>query len=1013
MSDPFREDPFDEFSKSPRRPENSYTPSNSPRRNSPSKAALKYSPAISFRRSESNNFLSSGMAHNFVMAAENRTPTATPRSKFTSQESPSRSKPVATVISMNSDDEDDNDEYDLGNHSPTRYNQSPSRFANSPFRQNTDEFTRSQQSNRTLEVPKPIFSASTYAAANSDNGIDPFRSSINSVPNLNPNVQSRSSSDSTQSTLNNKELPELTNKISYSSSFDAQSTIGSRTIDEKDEFSSSLDGHMFEQLPKDFQPRRNNYKATQKTFRSKNGNLILDNPVPSTLHNFLPRKGEDEFDYMKYSAVTSTADEFVEEGYTLRANDLDRETEIIVCITMYNEDEVALTRTLNSVFENIAYLAKRKNSSTWGKDSWKKVVVMIVADGRNKIAPGVLQILSAIGVYQEGIAKSFVNKKEVQAHLFEYTAQLSIDESLKFAGSDKGLCPVQVVFCLKERNAKKINSHRWLFNAVCPVLEPKVCVLLDVGTRPNESAIYNLWKAFDLDSNVAGAAGEIVAMKGKMWRKLINPIVASQNFEYKMSNILDKPCESVFGYITVLPGALSAYRYTALKNHDDGTGPLCSYFKGEVSDASMSQDIFSANMYLAEDRILAWELVAKRNAKWVLKYVKSAKGETDVPETLSEFISQRRRWLNGAFFAALYSQVHFYHIFRTDHSALRKFFLHLEFIYQFFTLLFSIFSIANFYLIFYYLAGAMINLVASGGKVFFEIMNYICICTLLSMLVISMGNRPQGAPRLFLASIILLTICGLYSIISGFYFLALMLQANALGESSSLSFASICVSLASTYGLYVLMSLLYLDPWHIISSSLQYFLMLPAYTCLLQIYALCNTHDVTWGTKGDNVPTSSLGAATITTNDEGQEVIKLEIVGDQRDIDSMYAENLYQLKERRKTPVDMRDGGVTKQVISGEDYYRDIRSRVVLFWVIANLILIMTITQIYSADSINNNKYLAFILWSVFGFAIFRFLGSASFLVHLLIRKCVVAKNKWDIRRQGGDDDVVNEMVVY
>ena len=42
-------------------------------------------------------------------------------------------------------------------------------------------------------------------------------------------------------------------------------------------------------------------------------------------------------------------------------------------------------------------------------------------------------------------------------------------------------------------------------------------------------------------------------------------------------------------------------------------------------------DVFTANMYLAEDRILCWELVAKRSERWVLKYVKSATGETDVP----------------------------------------------------------------------------------------------------------------------------------------------------------------------------------------------------------------------------------------------------------------------------------------------------------------------------------------------------------------------------------------------
>jgi chitin synthase len=58
-----------------------------------------------------------------------------------------------------------------------------------------------------------------------------------------------------------------------------------------------------------------------------------------------------------------------------------------------------------------------------------------------------------------------------------------------------------------------------------------------------------------------------------------------------MSNILDKPLESSFGYISVLPGAFSAYRYAALQGL-----PLQQYFKGEQMHDG--DNIFAANMYL-------------------------------------------------------------------------------------------------------------------------------------------------------------------------------------------------------------------------------------------------------------------------------------------------------------------------------------------------------------------------------------------------------------------------------
>jgi chitin synthase len=137
---------------------------------------------------------------------------------------------------------------------------------------------------------------------------------------------------------------------------------------------------------------------------------------------------------------------------------------------------------------NIAHLCSRKNSQTWGPDAWKKVssllsyaivpyhtfqvVVCIVADGRKKVHPRVLDCLTLLGVYQPGDhMKNKVNNKEVTAHLFEYTTSFALDPNLHFKYPDKGIVPTQIMFCMKEKNQKKINSHRWFFNAFGPMLQ--------------------------------------------------------------------------------------------------------------------------------------------------------------------------------------------------------------------------------------------------------------------------------------------------------------------------------------------------------------------------------------------------------------------------------------------------------------------------------------------------------------------------------------------------------------
>ncbi|KAF8482206.1 chitin synthase-domain-containing protein [Gautieria morchelliformis] len=719
---------------------------------------------------------------------------------------------------------------------------------------------------------------------------------------------------------------------------------------------------------------------TKKRVPLTAGNLVTHIDVPTQL--VLPRKGEPEMMQTRYTAVTSDPDGFESQRFFLRQNIYGRTTELFICITMYNEDEILLCRTLYGVMKNIAHLCSRRASQTWGPESWKKVVVCVCADGRKVVHPRVLDVLTALGVYQDGgHMKNSVNGKNVTAHLFEYTTSFALDPDLHFKFPDKGIVPTQIIFCLKEKNQKKINSHRWFFNAFAPLLQPNVCILLDVGTRPGNKSLYHLWKVFDRNSNVGGACGEIAAYKGPKWSGLLNPLVAAQNFEYKMSNILDKPMESVFGYISVLPGAFSAYRYIALQNDKDGTGPLASYFKGEVLHGR-DTDIFTSNMYLAEDRILCFELIAKKNANWVLRYVKNAIGETDVPESLPEFIGQRRRWLNGSFFAAIYALAHSGQILRSGHSLGRKVFLMVESAYNVINLVFAWFAIGNFYLFFVILTSSIespsFNL--KGISFFNSIVQYCYAAIVVACFLFSMGNKPKAAVWKYKLSSILFAFLSMYMIIC-----AIICTVHAARSPGTSTYAQMMLSIIATYASYVFSSVLWLDPFHLVTSFVQYLLMSATYINILNVYAFANLDDISWGTKQEGVIDTDLGSVI----QDKESRVDLEVIAEPSDVNSAYLEVLHNLRVRKPVVKPQSGSNVTEQVQKAKDYYASIRTNVLLTWVLSNGVLCLAMlsggdlsgTFSGTTGSTKVRAYMLFVLTFVALTSIIRLLGSTSFLI--------------------------------
>jgi chitin synthase len=677
-------------------------------------------------------------------------------------------------------------------------------------------------------------------------------------------------------------------------------------------------------------------------------------------------------------------------------------------VTSYNEDKTLYARTLHGVMLNIRDICKTKQSKYWrrtaeeGNPGWQRITVALIVDGLEAMDKSVLDILATIGVYQDGVMKKQIDGKDTVAHIFEYTTQLSVDATPQLVlpqggGDPLNLVPVQIIFVLKAKNQKKINSHRWLFNGIGKILKPETCVLIDAGTKPGHKSIYYLWEAFYNDANLGGCCGEIHAMI-KGGKKLLNPLVAAQNFEYKMSNILDKPLESSFGYVSVLPGAFSAYRYRAILGR-----PLEQYFHGDHSLADRlgpkgiyGMNIFTKNMFLAEDRILCFELVAKAGDRWTLTYVKPSKAETDVPESAVELIGQRRRWLNGSFAASVYALVNFFAFYKSGHGIFRMFFLHLQALYNTFSLIFSWFALANIWLTF----SIIIDLMPRQNIIFFgtqEITHWvnnaaqwIYLFFLALQFILALGNRPKGERLAYTITLVVFAILSLYLLICSFWLTAVsfanipeLLKNKTTGEVIATFFTppvgALIAAMVSTFGIYFVASFLYRDPWHLFSSFLQYLLLAMSFTNVLNVYAFCNLHDVSWGTKGSDKADTLPSLSSKKTKDADAPVVE-DVTKAQDDVDAAFKETV----TRAITKVQVKEE-IEKPTM--DDQNKTFRTRLVSAWMLSNATLAIAIENINGLPNVNDplsderrlaerqNAYFGFILYATFGLSAVRFTG--------------------------------------
>lgn len=326
----------------------------------------------------------------------------------------------------------------------------------------------------------------------------------------------------------------------------------------------------------------------------------------------------------------------------------------------------------------------------------------------------------------------------------------------------------------------------------------------------------------------------------------------------------------------MLPGAYSAYRWDVLRKRQPckeqkNTNYIKSIIDEEYLVSVLDPDfknrpeynIKKANMYLAEDRILCLEIFTKSN--YILKYIPDAECFTDSVKYFLQLMKQRRRWINGTWFALFYVLANYRKkISNSSHSFLRKAFLIPSMAYAGMNAM-NTYCLIGFYFVFlwmilktmfnkynYALLGPLATLDTA--------MIFAYMLAVLALFFISLFySRPERKAYMFsLASSVL----GLYLLFQFIVFVYIVviiyffpigrdnpdsalrplelvaLQMKYLIAIGVLSYAVVC-------SLNLRKSLR-----DILCQTKDYIYYSPAYFHTLLIFAFCNVDDLSWGTKG-------------------------------------------------------------------------------------------------------------------------------------------------------------------
>lgn len=165
------------------------------------------------------------------------------------------------------------------------------------------------------------------------------------------------------------------------------------------------------------------------------------------------------------------------------------------------------------------------------------------------------------------------------------------------------------------------------------------------------------------------------------------------------------------------------------------------------------------------------------------------------------------------------------------------------------------------------------------------------------------------------------------------------------------------------------------------TSFFQYLCLAPSFTNVLNVYAFCNLHDVSWGTKGSDKAEALPSVSSKKGKTEDTAVVE-EATRNKEDLEAHFKETV----TRAVTKLEVKE---VPEKPTMDDENRTFRTRLVSFWMLSNAGLAVAIENINGLPTGNEaaddaglhakqNIYFEIILYSTFGLAAVRFTGVSA-----------------------------------